>query len=172
MPITDLVPWRRGEKKIQVRRDVSEPFYGTPFYEMRERMNDMFDRFFNEFSLEPFGFWVDGGAFQPRVDVKETDNDITVSAELPGMDDNDIDVSLIHDELTISGEKKGEVEEKGKHYSRTERSYGSFQRVLRLPCEVEQDKIEATFKNGVLTINLPKSPDAIKRTKKIAIKSG
>lgn len=166
MAITDLVPWRRGEKKIQVRREMTDPFYT-----FQERMNEMFDRFFNEFSLAPFGTWGNGGDFQPRVDISETDTEIKVSAELPGLDENDIEISLSHNELTISGEKKEEKEDKGEHYYRMERSYGSFRRSLRLPCDVEQDKVEARFKNGLLTITLPKTPEAQRSAKKITVKS-
>jgi HSP20 family protein len=166
MAITDLAPWRWGEKKVPVRRDMTEPFH-----DFQERMNDMFDRFFNEVSLAPFGGWGNEGTFQPRIDVGETETEIKISAELPGLDEKDIEVSLAHDMLTISGEKKEEKEDKGKNYYRIERSYGSFRRSLRLPTEVEQDKVDATFKNGVLTITLPKTPEAQQSTKKITIKS-
>jgi HSP20 family protein len=102
--------------------------------------------------------------------VSETDKEIKVSAELPGMDDKDIDVSLTRDALTIKGEKKEEKEDKGKDYYKMERSYGSFTRSIPLPVEVDTDKVQATFKKGVLEITLPKTAKAIQETKKIPIK--
>ena len=133
-----------------------------------KEMNRVFENFLKVFALEPFGKRT-GAAFEPKVNVSESEKEIVVSAELPGMDDKDIDVSLSKNELTIQGEKK---EEKEESYYRMERPYGSFKRTLPLPCEVEADKVEAQFKNGVLTITLPKTPEAIKETKKIKVKSG
>lgn len=135
-----------------------------------KEMNRLFEDFLKGFALEPFGKRT-GAAFEPKVNVSEREKEIVVSAELPGMDDKDIDVSLRKNELTIQGEKKEEKEEK-ESYHRMERSYGSFKKTLPLPCEVEDDKVEAQFKNGVLTITLPKAAEAIKGTKKINVKSG
>ena len=86
----------------------------------------------------------------------ESEKEITVSAELPGMDSKDIDISYTGGMLTISGEKRQEKEDKGKTYYRTERSYGYFTRSVQLPCEVDLDKVDAKFKNGVLQVSLPK----------------
>lgn len=171
MAITDLIPWHWGEKKVPVKREEQEPVY-----ELQRNMNSLFDDFFNNFgnfSLAPFeAFGPSFGAFNPQVDVSESDKEIKVSAELPGLDENDIEVSLAHNVLTISGEKKEEKEDKGKNYYRMERSYGSFQRAIPLPDEVETDKVEARFKKGVLTITLPKTAEAQKRTKRITVKTG
>jgi HSP20 family protein len=136
-------------------------------------MNRLFDDFFGGFSLSPWAPLERGvpQVFTPRVDVSETDTEIKVSAELPGMEEKDIDVSLTRDTLTIKGEKKEESEEKGKDYYRMERSYGSFTRSIPLPVEVNTDKVEATFKKGVLDITLPKTAKAIGETKKVAVKS-
>jgi HSP20 family protein len=112
------------------------------------------------------------GEFVPKVDVEESDTDFKVTAELPGLEPGDIQISLENDVLILSGEKKSEREEKEKGYRRMERSYGSFQRVIPLTTEVEEDKVDAKFKNGVLTITLPKTPAAVKTTKKIEIKTG
>jgi HSP20 family protein len=103
--------------------------------------------------------------------VSETDKEIKVSAELPGMDEKDIDVSLTRDSLTIKGEKKQETEDKGEDYYRMERSYGSFTRSIPLPIEVDTDKVQATFKKGVLEITLPKTARAIQETRKIPVKA-
>ena len=111
------------------------------------------------------------GAFHPNIDVTETDKEIRVSAELPGMDNKDINVSLTKESLTITGEKKEEKEEKKKDYYRMERSYGSFSRTIPMPVEIDTDKAKALFKKGVLTITLPKTAKAIKEKKKISIKA-
>lgn len=168
MAITDLAPWRWGDRKVPARSEE-----GDPFYALQRRMDRLFDDFFNNFGLARFGpFGESWGAFSPRLDLSESEKELRVSAELPGLDENDIQVSLAQNVLTISGEKKEEKEDKGQNYYRMERSYGSFQRSIPLPCEVEGDKVEATFKNGVLTVTLPKTAEAQKRTKKISIKAG
>jgi HSP20 family protein len=100
--------------------------------------------------------------------VNATEKDLRVSAELPGLDPKDVEILVEGDVLTIRGEKKSETEDKDRHFS--ERYYGRFERSLRLPFEVEDDKAEATFKNGVLTVTLPKSARAAESTKRIAIK--
>lgn len=161
MAIRDLVPF--GKKNVPVRREDD-----NPFAVLRREMDSLFDNFFRGFDLEPFESRL--GAFNPKVDVTENDKEIKISAELPGMDEKDIDVSIQKDVLTIKGEKKEEKEDKGKDYYRMERSYGSFSRSVPLPVEVETDKVEAKFKKGVLSITLPKTAKAVAETKKIAVK--
>lgn len=169
MAITDLAPWRWGDGKVTVRSEAER----DPFYALQKRMDRLFDDFFNSFGLAPFGAFGESlGAFSPRIDMSESEKELKVSAELPGLDENDIEVSLAQNALTISGEKKEEKEDKGWNYYRMERSYGSFQRTIPLPYEVEGDKVEAAFKKGVLTITLPKTAEAQKQTKKISIKAG
>ena len=99
-------------------------------------------------------------AFTPRVNVRETDEDIVVSAELPGLEEEDFDISLEDDVLTVKGEKHSEHEEKREGFQHVETVSGSFERRLRLPCEVDADKVKATYKNGVVTVVLPKQPEA------------
>jgi len=103
--------------------------------------------------------------------MKESDKQISITAELPGMDDKDIDISLTKDSLSIKGQKKEEKEDKGKDYYRMERSYGSFSRTIALPSEIDIDKVKAEFKKGLLTVTLPKTAKAIKETKKIPVKT-
>lgn len=163
MAMRDLVPWKWGEKQVPVKREEE------PFYALQHNMNRLFDEFFSDFGLKPFGeSWA---GFSPSIDVTENDHEIKVSAELPGMDENDIQVKLANDMLTLSGEKKTEKEDKDKNYYRMERSYGSFQRSIPLPPGVETDQVEATFKKGVLTITLPKSAQTQNHVKKIPIKT-
>lgn len=132
------------------------------------------DRVFEGFSKPehwPFPAFTKEGKLSPRVNVSESNGEIEVTAELPGVEEKQIDVSLADDMLTIKAEKKSETERKDKDYHLIERSYGSFERSLRLPCEVVADKVDATFKNGVLTVVLAKSPEAKSKVRKIAVKS-
>jgi HSP20 family protein len=108
----------------------------------------------------------------PAVDLAETDKAYTVTAELPGMDEKDIDVSINGDMLVIKGEKRQEKEEKNKNYYLSERSYGQFQRSFSLPTGIDRDKIAAEFSKGVLTLTLPKSAEAQQQQKKIEVKGG
>jgi len=143
-----------------------------PFSLFREQFNRLFDDFFFGRELAPLRMtdpWY--GAFQPHIDVKESDTEITVSAELPGMDEKDIEVLLSGDALTIKGEKKEEKEDKNKHYYRMERRYGSFQRTIPLPVEIDAKKADASFKKGILHVTLPKTARAKEAVKKITVKS-
>jgi HSP20 family protein len=127
------------------------------------------DRLFQDFfEVEPFGQRV--FSTFPEIDVKETEKELKVSAELPGLEEKDVEVLLDADSLTIRGEKRHEEEEKGESYYRSERRYGSFSRVIPLTAEVESDKVEARFKNGVLTVTIPKTEKARADLKKIPIK--
>jgi HSP20 family protein len=165
MAITDLIPWRWNEKKLPVRRDE----FDDPFYAMQRDMDQFFDNFFGkEFGLSP---WSSFGAFSPQVDVSETEKEFKVTAELPGLDENNVEVSLSRNMLTISGEKKQEKEDKRENYYHVERSYGSFKRSIPLSAEVEADKVEASFKNGVLSVTLPKTAEAQRQTKRITVKN-
>ena len=121
----------------------------------------MLDNFFNrETSF--------GSDWRPAVDVAETENDIIVKAEIPGINPKDIDISIVGETLTIKGEKKEEKENKGKHYHRVERSYGSFTRTIDLPTPVITDKVKAEDHHGVLEITLPKMEKS--EAKKITVK--
>jgi HSP20 family protein len=107
----------------------------------------------------------------PAVDIAESDKAYEVTAELPGMDEKNIEVKLTNGNLTIKGEKREEKEEKKKDYYLSERHFGSFERQFRVPEGVDVEKIEASFKKGVLTVTLPKRPEAQKPEKKINIKA-
>ena len=124
------------------------------------------------FDVEPFWRGFAGLSAVPAVDIAEKDKEYEITAELPGMDESNIDVKFADGLLTIKGEKKEEREEKKKDYYLSERRYGSFQRSFPVPESVDANKIEAKFVNGVLTVKLPKSSEAQKNEKKIAIKKG
>jgi HSP20 family protein len=145
-----------------------------PFREMTpvrdfERMRKEMDRFWDSFVPAALKRTVDSGEWFPSFDVSETKNEIVVKAEVPGMDPKDIDISLSNGALTIKGEKKQEREEKEEDYHLVERNYGSFIRSIMLPTEVKQDKINASYKNGVLKVVLPKSEGARKKEVKIKV---
>jgi HSP20 family protein len=144
---------------------------------MRNEMERLFDDFRFDLGRSPFRsgqaepFWrreMSWGA-APAVDIAEKDNAYEITAELPGMEEKDIEVKYAGGAITIKGEKTEEKEEKKKDYHLSERRYGSFQRSFSLPDGVDVDKVAASFKNGVLTVTLPKSAEAQKSEKKIAI---
>ena len=164
---TTILPLRRRGNTMPVRRENDSPVMA-----IQNEMNRMFDQFFNDpFGILPITTAKNISDFMPRIDVSETETAMNVTAELPGMEEKDVQLSLENDALVISGEKKNDVEEKGKNFHRIERSYGSFQRIIPLVSEIQADKVEAVFRNGVLTVTLPKTPAAAKQTRKIAIKS-
>jgi len=140
-----------------------------PFREvsrLRREMDRLWDEFFGPSRrlLRPLEM-----EWAPAVDIAETADKVEIKAEVPGMDAKDIDISLTGDILTIKGEKKSEREEKKESYHLVERSYGSFSRSLRLPTAVNADKIEASYKQGVLTITCPKKEEV--KPKAIDIKA-
>lgn len=167
MQIRNLVPsnWRR---KGLFRRN---PDGDNPLLTLQHDINRVFDDFWSRFEW-PFGA-PDGApsAAVPSVDMSETDNAIEVAVELPGMDEKDIDIRLTDDVLTIRGEKKVEREENRKGYYLSERSFGSFYRSIPLPPGVDTGKAEARFRKGVLTVSLPKTPEAQEKVRKIEIKA-
>ena len=140
-----------------------------PFREVSKLRNEM-DRLWEDyFGSGRKAFQPMGGTWMPSVDVSETADKIVVKAEIPGIDSKDIDISLSGDVLTIKGEKKTEREEKEENYHLVERGYGSFTRSLRLPVGVEADKIEASYKQGILTVTCPKKEEV--KAKTIEIKA-
>jgi HSP20 family protein len=166
MTIKDLVPWKWGEEKqVPVKRSQSKDTLTT----LHNDIDRLFDNFFRGFDLAPFG--ESFSTFSPNIDVRENDHNYQVTAELPGMDENDIEVTLDHNSLTIRGEKKQETQDKGHNYYRMERSYGSFQRSISLPPGIDSGKIDANFNKGILTITLPKTTEAQKHAKHIPVKT-
>ena len=136
-----------------------------------------FEEFFNHYPRLGKG---PGGASQelmtaadwaPAVDISEKPDAFEICAELPGMDEKDIEIKLANGTLTIKGEKKSEREEKDKDYHYSERSYGAFQRSFTLPPDVDAEQIQANFSKGVLSLHLPKRPEAINAEKTIPIQS-
>jgi HSP20 family protein len=168
MAVRDLIPWGRD------RASPPGPVQGSevnPFLTLHREMNRLFDEVFNRFEggmpslFNRMPGW-SGGSW-PSLELNASESEVRVSAELPGMDEKDIEILIDEDVLTIRGEKKSETEDKARQFS--ERTYGRFERVVALPFAVEEDKAEASFKNGVLTVTLPKSPKAQDKAKRIAI---
>lgn len=147
----DLIPWKD-------RRDLQQ---------FRREMDNLVDRFFEGW---PFRSLLREGEWAPSVDVSQTSKEVIVKAELPGMDPKEIDISLQGNLLTIKGQRKQEKEEDGEDFHRVERSYGSFSRTIRLPAEVQVEQVNATYKDGILRIALPKVKEEPSR--KIEIKTG
>jgi HSP20 family protein len=166
MGIRDLAPHRsRRDPEVASADD-------HPVSMLQREMGQLIDDFFHDF--RPFGEWPGdrGGNLVPRVDISETDSEITVEAELPGMIEKDIEVSVSDDALTIKGEKKAESEKKEKQFVRTERSFGRIERTIPIHEDILADKVSARFDKGVLSVTLPKAPEARKKVKKIAVASG
>ena len=173
--------------KLPVKVDQKAPAHAaksremSPFVSLRNEVDRIFDSFDRGF----FGFPSTRSLFDiealfprktawdlvPAVDVAENEKHYELTAELPGINEKDIDLKVSNGILTISGDKEEKKEESDKGYYLSERNYGSFQRSFQVPDGVDVDKIDATFKNGVLTVTLPKTPEAQKAEKKIAIKT-
>ncbi len=162
MNISDLVPWR--ERRGLQRRDSGEMYSS-----MRQEMDRLFDDFFRSWDSQGES----RGTFSPALNVAETDDAIEASMELPGLSQEDIEVTFSRDGLTITGEKKDEDEQRDKNFYRRERSYGYFRRTIPLPLDaVETEQIEAQFENGVLKITMPKRETARSQTRRIEVKAG
>lgn len=166
MKIKELIPWNSPKNNGIFRSDMDRSLFA-----MQKEMNRMFDAFSRSlFDFTPMSRDMSlHKSITPKVDVVETNKDVRVTAELPGMEEKDIEVNLSRDTLVIKGEKKAEVEGKKENCYMMERAYGAFQRVISVSPEIDKDKVEAKFKNGVLTVTLPKSEEAQKEVKKVAI---
>jgi HSP20 family protein len=146
----DLIPWSERRDLVSFRREVDR----------------LFDRFFEGW---PFGRSATDEGWLPAMDVSETSKELVAKVEAPGMDPKDIEISIKGDTLTVRGERKQEKEEKDENFHRIERRYGSFSRTVRLPSEIDPDKVKAVYKNGVLKISMPKVK--AETVKKIEVKA-
>ena len=156
MNFRNIVPWNRGERD----RD-SQSMY--PVASLHRDVNRLFEEAFRSFGDSPFF----GDREWPRVDVEEADKEYRVTAELPGLDEKDVEVLLHDGVLTVRGEKKVESEDRNRTYS--ERFYGRFERRLSLDRDIDESAVKATFKKGILTVTVPKSAMALERAKRIPI---
>jgi HSP20 family protein len=133
---------------------------------LHRSIDDLLEDFFGDFGASRMQ-----GNVIPRFELSETDDDVVIETELPGMDENDVELTLSDDVLHIRGEKKQEQTDKKKNYYLSERSYGRFERAIRLGPEVDAEKIDATFKKGVLTVRIPKAEPEPSESRTIDIKS-
>jgi len=163
MVIKDLIPWNNRGREVGIHRDTDV----HPFFALHREMNRMFDDVFRGFDLAPFETTrARNGLGWPQIDIDETDKEVRITAELPGLDEKDVSLELANGVLSISGEKRSESEDKARRFS--ERYYGRFERRIPLD-DVEEDKASATFRNGVLSITVPKSAEAKSNVRRIAI---
>jgi len=160
MALKDLAPWHHGKSAAP----------GT-FGDLQREVDRVFENFWSGFGT-PSLHAGSGTGMEVRVDTSEDDKAYHVTAELPGLSEKDVEVTFADNTLTLAGEKKAESEVKEKDYHRRERTFGSFRRSFTLPAEVDAEKISASFKDGVMTIELPKSKTAQKKAKKITIQRG
>ena len=187
MRIKKWIPWNWFKKEeedggtsVPVQRSSTDdqlPAISGSLSRFHQEIDRLFYQAFRGFDMSPFGFnrqlgsIMSDGMLKPTLDLGATDQAYTISVEVPGVDEKDVKVEIANDTLTIRGEKKQETEEKDKNYYRMERSYGSFQRVLSLPEDADQEGVAATFKNGVLTVSMPRKAAPQAHVKQIEIQS-
>ena len=163
MTIKDLIPWSSRGREVGIHSGADV----NPLFALHREMNRIFDDVFRGFDLAPFASAraLDGGLGWPQIDIDESDKELRITAELPGLDEKDVSLEIAHGVLSIAGEKKAESEDKARRFS--ERYYGRFER--RIPLEdVDEDKVSAVFKNGILTVTVPKSAE-VRNVRRIAI---
>lgn len=159
----DLAPWTGSRGLTPLERD--------PFTSFRRQMDRLFDDFFAPMETRSFAAPASSRVSWPSVDVHETDQAYKVTAELPGLEQKDVEVTLRDNALMISGEKRQEHKEEDGGRTYAERTFGHFQRIIPLEAEVDADKVRASFKNGVLTVEAPKNPAARDKTRRIEIRT-
>jgi len=174
----------QDETKVPVTIEAKHlaPASAMHVWQPLEHLRREIDRVFEDFTMNPLRsfrrpafepFWLpDSWIGAPAVDLVEQDKAFELTAELPGLDVKNVEVKIANGVLTIKGEKQEDEVEKNKDFQLRERRFGSFERALRIPETVDSDKIEASFKNGVLTVTLPKTAEAQKPVKKIGVKGG
>ena len=168
MAIRDLIPWSRQENRlpVPVRAERDQDGGSHPLLSLHREVNRLFDDVLRGFGAPAFaGF--DRAVGWPHVELGETDKELRITAELPGLDEKDVEITLEDGVLTLRGEKRSEVEDQDRGYS--ERSYGRFERRIALPEGVDRDQANATFRNGVLTVTLPRTEVANENVRRIPV---
>ena len=156
-------------REMQEGSEVGEMM--RPMMNLQQRINRVFEDFFEGGPMESVGSLMSGGSMQPRMDLSETAEAFHITADVPGMTEDDIEITVSDNNLAISGERSEEYEEDEENFFRRERTYGMFHRRVPLPQNVERDDINATFKNGVLRIEMPKSEEAKGNWRKVEVQS-
>ncbi|MCB2183039.1 MAG: Hsp20/alpha crystallin family protein [Desulfobulbaceae bacterium] len=186
MDFRKLAPWNwfkneeeESEMTMPVKRTGPNEPLGriySPIGQLHQEMEQLFDHFFRDNGASPFrsgkhlSSFMAEGLLKPTLDIGANDKEYVISVEVPGVDQQDVKLEVVNNTLMITGEKKQEREEKERGYYRMERSYGSFQRVLSLPDDADQDSIKATFKNGVLHVSIKHKELPLPAVKQIQIK--
>ncbi|HEY0330182.1 MAG TPA: Hsp20/alpha crystallin family protein [Rhodopseudomonas sp.] len=166
MNVRDIIPWTRGNAQPLARYEGET----SPFLSLHREVNRLFDDAFRGFDVPAaFARLAPLGGGWPKLEISDTDKELKITADVPGLEEKDIEVLLDDGALTLRGEKTSETNDKERQFS--ERFYGRFERRIPLDYEVAEDKVTAAFKNGVLTVTLPKTERAATRSKKIAINS-
>lgn len=175
MGINDLVPWNWSKKRVPIRREgrgMLPDNFQDHFDNIHRQWNTLVEDLFAGFMPGTLSrFHSEVNSFSPRIDVNESAHELTVIAELPGMSQENVDISLNSDSVVIKGEKLSETNEQEGERSYIERSFGSFERIIPLTSRIDEDRVDAHFKNGVLTIKLPKVESEIKSAKKISVRT-
>jgi HSP20 family protein len=166
MAITDIIPWNRNRALATRRQDVADPFNM-----LRRDIDRVFGDFLGDLRWPDRMNMLDRqmGSFMPEIDVKETDKEFRVTADLPGMDEKDLEVTFVEGALSIKGEKREEHEEEKGNMFHSERRYGAFERMIPLSSDIDLNKAKAAFKKGVLKITLPKTENARSNRKTIPV---
>lgn len=141
-----------------------------PFARLQREMDNLFESFLRDFTLSgPDTARDRAGWLRPRVDISESDDGYHLDVEIPGVDKENLELSVADGVLTVSGEQRHETEDKDRHYHRVERSYGSFRRVLSLPDDADEDSVTARFRNGILSVTIRKDPERTRKLKRVEI---
>ena len=187
MDIKKLAPWNWFKKEeenagrtVPVKREGTQGqgnLPANPLQQFHQEVDRLFDQAFRGFGLSSSGFdrpllpRMSDGMLRPTLDLGATDNEYTITVEIPGVDEKDVRLEIVNDTLTIHGEKKQKKEEIEKNYYRMERCYGAFQRVLSLPDDADQEGVAASFKNGILTVTMPRTTSQQANVRQIEVKS-
>ncbi len=166
MNLGSLIPWR---DKTQV--DAHPGMYSDPLTSFRREVDRMFDDFFSSADHGVQAWNAGWQAMAPRIDISDSDRELVITAEMPGLDERDFEVTLAGDLLTIKGEKKTESEDCNGNAYYVERRFGSFSRSVRLPFEAGDQQIEAGYDRGILTVRVPKPPEAQRHVRRIDVKA-
>lgn len=164
MSLKNMMPWAKKMDKEIATSDF-------PFFSLQKDINRLFENFWSDSFLPASSENLWKNSFEPKINVVENEKEIRVEAELPGLEEKDVEVTLQDNSLIIKGEKKDTKENKSDNYHVYESSYGSFYRSIPLPSGIDTNKIDAVYKNGVMKITVPKTEEAAKKQKKIEIKT-
>jgi HSP20 family protein len=167
--VKNLIPWKKKSHEVEVLSPNDDPTFNLT-RGMADMVNQLFRPFNDQWSRSLFRN-LSGFTTTPNIDVEETDKEVRVTADLPGLEEKDVQIDLDEHFLTLRGERKDEREKKGKNFHHIERSYGAFHRSIALPDGIDRDNVNATFKKGVLKVTIGKLPGHERSVRRIPVKS-